>query len=310
MRAIALTEYGEPDVLTTHSLPEPLVCYDQVLIDVHGAGVNPVDTKIRQGFLQQLIPNNIPLIPGWEVAGIVAKVGTAVTQFRAGDKVYGYIRKDHIQDGAYAEQVAADELVLAHAPSSLDLVHAAALPLAGLTALQALQAAQVSQDDVVLIHAAAGGVGHLAIQLARILGARVIGTASERNHEYLRALGAEPLRYGPELPNELKTLIGPATKVDAVLDLVGGEALEQSPGLVSTPGRLVSIVDGTRVRELGGIHVFVRHGAEQLSWLGELIDKGELKLEVQHVFPLEEAAQAHRVLEEGHTRGKIVLKVR
>src|ERR1700754_3431696 len=194
MKAVALTEYGGPEVLSVRDLPEPLVGPDTVLIEVRAAGVNPVDWKIRQGYLQGAFPHHLPLIPGWDVAGVVKATGPAVTAYRAGDEVIGYARKDHVQHGTYAELVSAPDRVLAPKPHTIDFDHAAGLPLAGLTALQALRAVEVGTGDVVLVHAAAGGVGHLAVQIARELGAaRVIGTASERNHDFLRELGAEPV---------------------------------------------------------------------------------------------------------------------
>jgi NADPH:quinone reductase-like Zn-dependent oxidoreductase len=312
VRTIALTEFGDPDVLAVHELPDPLVGPDQVLIEVRAAGVNPVDFKICRGWLQGAFPHHTPLIPGWDVAGVVSKVGPAVTEFAEGDEVLGYIRKDHVQFGSYAELASAADRMLAHKPASLTFEQAAALPLAGLTALQSLRAAQAGSGDVVLVHAAAGGVGHLAVQLARELGAaRVIGTASAPNHEFVRSLGAEPVEYGEGLVRRVAELAGDDGKVDVALDFVPGssEALEVSAELVRDPARLVSIGDAARVRELGGRYVFVRADAPQLAWLAQLADSGTLQVELQQVFPLERAADAHRLLEAGHVRGKLALTV-
>jgi NADPH:quinone reductase-like Zn-dependent oxidoreductase len=160
------------------------------------------------------------------------------------------------------------------------------------------------------VHAAAGGVGHLAVQIARVLGAsRVIGTASERNHDFLRSLGAEPVRYGDALVDSVAEAVGGDGHVDAVVDFVGGPALDYSLRLVHEPDRIVSVVDGRRAIEFGGQHVFVRPDAEQLGWLADLVDDGELHVEVQKAFPLEQAVAAHRLLEGGHVRGKVVLTV-
>jgi NADPH:quinone reductase-like Zn-dependent oxidoreductase len=244
---------------------------------------------------------------------VVRKVGPAAAGFAEGDEVIGYVRKDHVQFGTYAELVVAADRMLAHKPRSLDFKHAAALPLAGLTALQALRAASTGEGDVVLVHAAAGGVGHVAVQLARELGAaRVIGTASARNHEFVRSLGAEPVEYGDGLEARVVELAGGDGKVDVALDFVPGssEALDASARLVRDPARLVSIGDPAKVRGLGGRYVFVRADSQQLTWLGELADAGALRVEVQQTFPLEAAADAHRLLAAGHVRGKLVLEVR
>lgn len=309
MQAIALTDFGEPDVLEPRDLPEPLVGPDLVLIDVRATGVNPVDWKIRRGYLRELFPHHTPLIPGWDVAGVVRAVGPAVTEFSPGDGVLGYVREDHVQNGTYAELKSAPDRTLARKPDTVEFGTAAALPLAGLTALQALNAVGVGPGDVVLMHAASGGVGHLAVQIARELGAkRVIGTASERNHQFVRELGAEPVLYGPDLPQRVAELVGGDGKVDAVVDVVGGQTLADSPKLLRQPQRHSSVADepDTVLRQ-GGKYVFVRPNATQLAWLAQLVESGRLRVEIQHTFPLAAAAEAHRTLEEGHVRGKLVL---
>lgn len=325
MKAIALDEFGGPEVLSLREVPDPVVGPDSVLVQVWAAGVNPVDFKIRKGFLRGAFPHHTPLIPGWDVAGVVAATGPAVTRFAEGDEVYGYIRKDHVQNGGYAELVAAADWMLARKPAALSFEEAGALPLAGLTALQCLHAARTGQGDVVLVHAAAGGVGHLAVQLARQLGAaKVIGTASERNHEFVRSLGAEPVSYGEGLVERVAQLAGGGSsggkfsggkfsggRVDVALDFVptSSEAIDPSTRLVRDPARLVSIGDAARVRELGGRYVFVRADPDQLAWLAQLADAGSLRVELQRTFPLEAAADAHRLLESGHVRGKLALTV-
>jgi NADPH:quinone reductase-like Zn-dependent oxidoreductase len=307
MKAIALTEYGDADVLRPRELPDPLVGPDQVLVRVAAAGVNPVDFKIRAGNLTGAFPHHVPLIPGWDVAGEVVAAGPAVTDFSPGDRVLAYARKDHIQNGTYAELVAVPDRILTHLPDGVDLDVAGALPLAGLTALQTLRTAGVREGDSVLVHAAAGGVGHLAVQIARTLGAaEVFGTASAANHDFLRSLGATPLEYGDGLPSALAAATGDG-RVDAVLDYVGGQALAQSPRLVRDPARLVSIVDPRGVLGVGGRYVFVRPDASQLAWLAGLVHAGDLRVQIARRFPLADAAQAHRLLEEGHVRGKLVL---
>ncbi|MCO1582743.1 NADP-dependent oxidoreductase [Crossiella sp. SN42] len=309
MKAIAFEEFGGPEVLRLQELPDPILGPENSLVQVRAAGVNPVDFKIRQGYLQGVLPHHFPLIPGWDLAGVVTAVFPNVTEFAPGDEVFGYIRKDSVQHGAYAEQVAAPQRAIVRKPAGLDWVTAGALPLVGLTALQALTAAGVGDGDTVLVHAAAGGVGHVAVQLARELGAkRVLGTASPRNHDYLRELGAEPVSYGDGLVERVAGLLGGDGKVDAVVDLVGGQALADSPRLVRDPARHSSIV-GAEVLAQGGKYVFVQADRAQLTYLGDLAASGRLRVDIQQSFPLAEAAAAHRLLEEGHVRGKLVLTV-
>jgi NADPH:quinone reductase-like Zn-dependent oxidoreductase len=309
MRAVVLNEFGGPEVLRVQELPDPAPGPDGVVIRVRAAGVNPVDYKIRAGHLQGAYPYHFPMVPGWDVAGEVVAVGPAVTGFAVGDAVMAYARKDHIQWGTYAELVRVREESCAHKPAALTFTQAGGLPLAGLTALQSLSAVDVGPGDVVLVHAAAGGVGHFAVQVARALGAvRVIGTASLPNHDFIRSLGGYPMEYGPDLPDRVAHVVGVDGKVDAVADYVGGAALEQSPALVRAATRHVSVVD-PKVKEQGGRYVFVRPDGEQLEWLGSLAEDGRLRVEVSHEFPLDQAAEAQRLLEGGHVRGKIVLTV-
>ncbi|MEU7482058.1 NADP-dependent oxidoreductase [Lentzea sp. NPDC042327] len=310
MKAIALTEFGDPEVMTWQDLPDPLLGPDQVLVEVKAAGVNQVDSKIRAGYLRGLMPHHTPLIPGWDVAGVVRAVGIGVRDWQPGDEVLAYARKDHVQFGAYAELISLPDRVVARKPSTVDFVTAAALPLAGLTALQSLKAVGVGEGDVVLVHAAAGGVGHLQVQLARELGAaRVLGTASPRNHDFVRSLGAEPVAYGDALVDAVAELVGGDGKVDAVLDNVGGVAFDQSLRLVRDRARMTSIVDGPRALEHGVTNTWARPNAEQTQWLVDLVAAGALEVEVQRTFPLAEAVAAHRLLDGGHVRGKVVLTV-
>src|ERR687885_177140 len=227
MRGIAFEEFGGPEVLTLRDdLPQPPVGPDTVLVRVHAAGVNPVDMAIRQGYLSGAFPHHFPIVPGWDVAGVVEAAGPAVVDFAPGDEVFGYVRRDDVQWGTAAELVPAPLRCLAHKPSSLSFTEAGAVPLAGLTAYQALtEALDVVEGERVLVHRAAGGVGFFAVQIAVALGAHVIGTASPRNHGFLRDAGvAEVLDHsaGPisaQLPEP----------VDAVLDLVGGDTLADAP---------------------------------------------------------------------------------
>ena len=308
MKAIALQRYGGPEVLELLELPEPKVGPDSVLIRARAAGVNPVDFKVREGRLDGRIPAHFPLVPGWDVAGVVERVGPAVRTYRQGDEVIAYNRQDHLQWGTYAELVSAPVRTMARKPASLGWEEAAALPLAGLTAYQALTAGlELVAGETVLVHAAAGGVGSMAVQIARILRAEAIGTASPGNHDYLRSLGAHPVAYGNGLVEAIHQLRPDG--VDAVLDLIGGPVLAASLELLRLPHRVTSIVDAAGVGELGGRYVFVAPDTAELEQLCGWVDDGLLRVELAASFPLEQAADAHRLLEGGHVRGKVVLTI-
>jgi NADPH:quinone reductase-like Zn-dependent oxidoreductase len=274
-----------------------------VLVAVHAAGVNPVDLAIRAGYLASAYPHHFPIIPGWDVAGVVEQAGPAVVGFAPGDEVFGYVRRDDVQWGTAAEFVPAPQRCLAHKPESLSFAEAGALPLAGLTAYQVLtEALDVSEGDRVLVHRAAGGVGFNAVQIAVALGAHVIGTASPKNHGFLRDAGvAEVLDYsaGP-ISGQL------SEPVDAVLDLVGGETLADAPRQVRDPARIVSVVD-PGVRDLGGRYVFVRPDQHDLEELARMADAGQLRVPIAKAFPLEKLAEAQRLVAGGHVRGKVVV---
>jgi NADPH:quinone reductase-like Zn-dependent oxidoreductase len=303
MKAITYHEYGGPERLAVAEVPEPKVGPGEVLVRVRAAGVNPVDWKLATGGLDPLMPTFFPVTPGWDVAGVVEAQGLDAGDFEVGDEVIGYVRKDYVQHGTYAELVSANVRLLARKPAALSWAEAAGLPLAGLTAYQALDRVGVGKDDTVLIHAAAGGVGALAVQLARVRGARVIGTAGEHNHDFLRELGAEPVRYGDGLAERVRELAPEG--VDAVLDMVGG-VVDVSLALLRNPARLVSIADG-QAGERGGHSIWVRPDAAELTALAELADAGRLTVPVHRTFPLDRAADAWAEQQGGHSRGKIVL---
>jgi NADPH:quinone reductase-like Zn-dependent oxidoreductase len=307
MRAIACDRFGGPEVLKLVELPEPKVGPHTVLVRARAAGINPVDYKIREGGLAELIPTGFPLISGFDVAGVVERVGPAVTRFSPGDEVMADNKQDHIQDGSYAELVPVPERLVAHRPRSGSWAQAAALPLAGLTAAQCLDSMGTTGDDVVLVHAASGGVGRMAVQIARIIGARVIGTARASNHQLLNELGAEAVSYGDGLVERVRQICPEG--VDAVVDLVGGQALDDSPDLLRRPGRLVSVIDPHRVAELGGQYIFVEPDGNQLSRLANWVDEGRLRVDIDSELPLADAADAQRRQEAGETHGKLVLTI-
>jgi NADPH:quinone reductase-like Zn-dependent oxidoreductase len=269
--------------------------------------VNPVDWKAREGYLDGLFAPVFPVVPGWDVSGVVVRPGVAVSEFDVGDEVIGYVREDFLSRGTFAEYVAAPLRTLARKPRNLSFEEAAGLPLVGLTAYQVLiKMLQVKRGETVLVHAAAGGVGSIAVQLGVHLGARVIGTASESNHDFVRGLGGEPVVYGEGLGERVRGLAPEG--VDAVFDTVGGDALKVSANLLAPEGRLVSVADN-EVVNYGGRYYFVRPDAQDLQRLADLAEQGVVSVHVDETFPLERAADAHRLNQEGRTRGKIVVTV-
>ncbi|MEU0964566.1 NADP-dependent oxidoreductase [Streptomyces sp. NPDC005917] len=307
MKGISYRRYGGPEVLEYGEVRDPKVGPDTVLVKVRAAAVNPVDWKCREGRLNAVLDAVFPVIPGWDVSGIVVQPGIAVPEFAVGDEVIGYVREDFLSRGTFAEYVAAPVRTLAHKPRNLSFEEAAGLPLAGLTAYQVLiHALEVKRGETVLVHAAAGGVGSLAVQIAAHLGARVIGTASERNHDFVRGLGGEPVTYGRGLAERVRGLAPEG--VAAVFDTVGGEALTSSANLLAPEGRMASIADPDVV-DFGGRYCFVRPDAEDLKRLAALAEQGAVTVHVTETFPLEQTADAHRRSQEGHTRGKLVVTV-
>ena len=294
MRAVLIEEFGGRDKLRVAEVPEPRLLPDGVRISIRAAGVNPVDWKTREGRQQPRFPHVFPVILGWDAAGVVEEVGPAVTRVQPGDEVFAYCRKHFIGEGTYCEQVVVPQEFVAAKPASLDWAEAAAVPLAALTAWQCLtERLQLAGGETVLVHAAAGGVGHFAAQMAVALGARAIGTASARNEEFVRGLGAEFVDYRDGEP---------PGRVDAALDPLGGEALERTLRLAD---RVVSIVQPGE----GHLYHYVRPDGVQLEGIARMVDDGLLRPHVERAFPLEEAAAAHELLEDGHVRGKLVLTI-
>src|SRR3954447_14984574 len=227
MKGISYSRYGGPEVLEYGEVREPRIGPDAVLVHVRAASVNPVDWKCREGYLDRMIEPVFPVAPGWDVSGVVVRPGVSLTEFGAGDEVVGYVREDFLPRGAFAEYVAAPVRTLARKPRNVSFEEAAGLPLAGLTAYQVLhRVLRVKRGETVLVHAAAGGVGSIAVQLAAHFGARVIGTASEHNHDFVRGLGGEPVAYGDGLAERVRVLAPEG--VDAVFDTIGGDTLKTS----------------------------------------------------------------------------------
>ncbi|MEO3819480.1 NADP-dependent oxidoreductase [Plantactinospora sp. B24E8] len=299
--AIAFSAYGDPEVLHPIDIEPPTPGTGQLRIRVKAAGVNPVDVKLRRGDFAATMPVDFPQRLGNEYAGIVDQVGDGVAGLTVGDEVLGSTTAQ-----GYAEYVLVDAADTVHKPASMPWTVAAGLPAVGQTAHTALHQLGVRPGDTVLIHAAAGGVGTVATQLARLSGATVIGTASHHNHDYLRSLGATPVTYGPGLVDRIRLLT--ADGVDAVLDAVGGEAIAASLALVPDRQRIGTLVDAHAVSE----HGILRLGGRSTAALRELVTlyaEGRLHIPIHATFPLSQADQAHRAVQTGHARGKVVLTV-
>ncbi|MGA7932826.1 MAG: NADP-dependent oxidoreductase [Kovacikia sp.] len=309
MKAVRIHTYGGPEVLTYEDAPLPAIAADEVLIRVYAAAVNPVDWKIREGYLQGFLDYDLPLVLGWDVSGVVEAVGKSVTTFKSGDEVYS--RPEIKRNGAYAEYIAVKASEVAFKPKTVDHIHAAAIPLAGITAWHCLfEAAQLTTGQRVLIHAAAGGVGSYAVQFARWKGAYVIGTASARNRDFVMELGAnEVIDYQT---TQFEDVMEP---VDVVFDTIGGDVQERSWQVVKPGGILVSVVsppseEAATAHQCRSAYVFIQPRADWLLEMAQLIDAGQVKSIVETVLPLSQAAEAHQLSQSGHTRGKIVFQVK
>ncbi len=308
MKAVVVHEYGGPEVLKFEDAPRPEPKEGEMLIRVIAAGVNPVDGEIRSGKYAQFFKSKLPLIPGYDIAGIVEEAGPGVSKFKQGGSVYAYIPIP--AGGGYAEYVLATEKQAAAKPSTISLVEAAAVPVVALTAWQALvDTAKLSAGQTVLIHGGSGGVGTFAIPIAKSRGAKVIATASTANQEFLKELGADvTIDYRTQKFEDV------AKDVDVVLDTVGQDTLARSYGVVKKGGIIVSLVerpDQAKLEQHGirGVALGVEPNATELAEIGKLIDQRKIRVIVSQVLPLADAAKAQEQAATGHTRGKIVLRV-
>lgn len=299
MKAIQYTRFGGPEVLEVGELPDPHPGPGQVRIAVRAVGVNPIDWKMRAG----MMGGDLPQTTGREAAGVVDELGEGVEDVAAGDRVFGFVTGA----GAAEFAVLAD---YAPIPASLDFAGAAALPVAVETATRTLDLLGVGQDTILLVNGAAGAVGSSAVQLARLRGARVIGTASPGNHDYLRSLGAEPTTYGDRMTDQVRELAPGG--VDAALDAAGGGALPALVELAGGPDRVVTIADYAGAQETGAQFsggMGTQRAIHALRDIDPLIEAGRFLLPVAQTFPLEKIAEAHVLSQEGHVRGKLVLLV-
>jgi len=313
MKALAINEFGGRDKLQLLDLPVPEIRPGEILVKVKAAGVNPVDWKMREGYLRDLFPHEFPVILGWDAAGVVEKVGNGVTRFKQGDEIFAYCRKPIVHGGAYAEYLVLEEEHAAIKPKNISFNEAASIPLAALTAYQSLfDAAKLQPKESILIHAAAGGVGGFGVQLAKDHGSIVWGMASGHNKKYVQDLGAsEVVDYTQEDFRQAIRSQYP-DGVDVVFDCVGGEVLQKSINIVKRGGRLISIVDDPTGLARSDVHkefVFVAPNSVQLTELALMVEQGRLKTHLSQVFSFnqEEARKALEISESGHTKGKMVL---
>lgn len=308
-KAVVINQYGGKDQLEEATVALPELGGKQVLVSVDATSINPIDWKLREGYLAQMFPWDFPIILGWDVAGTIEEVGHDVTEWKVGDRIFA--RPDTTRFGTYAEHTIVDEHLLAPLPKGVSANEAAAVPLAGLTAYQALfDHGHVTEGQKVLIHAGAGGVGTYAIQLAKAKGAYVYTTASEKNHELLKSLGADEV-----IDYRSTDFRDVAKDVDMVLDTMGGDVQKNSMDILKEGGYLISILsieDEDKAKEKG-IHakaVWLDTNGKQLKELGDLMEEGKLKSVVGETFPLTRQGiyDAHALSETHHAVGKIVIE--
>ncbi len=302
MRVIRFHEYGGSEKLILETIPRPVPKANEVLIKVHFAGVNPVDWKLRAGFLKDYMPLQLPFIPGIDVSGTIEELGPGVRTLKKGQAIFG------VAKGAYAEYAIASASDVTAKPDSVSFELAATLPVGALTAWQTVEDAGIKAAQTVVVQGAAGGVGLFAVQFARMKGARVTGTASAANQEFVKSIGAE--RFVDYTKGSLDAEIKDA---DVVIDTVGGETLERSYGLLGKGGVLVTMAgqvseEKARARGVKAVHSN-RGPTEKLKMIGEMAAAGTLRAEVGRIFPLAEAGAAQDLSQARHGRGRIVLRV-
>ncbi|MGK5593981.1 MAG: NADP-dependent oxidoreductase [Parachlamydiaceae bacterium] len=314
MKAIVIDNFGGSDQLKLADLPIPHPKDNEIQIAIEYAGINPVDWKIREGLFKSKMPHEFPLILGWDAAGTVSAVGKNVSNFSIGDRVFAFCRKPTIKEGTYAEYICFDANHIAKIPKQLSFAQAASLPLVALTAWQALfDVAKLQKGQTVLIHAGSGGVGSLAIQLAKNAGAHVITTCSMNNDDYVTKLGADlTIDYTKE--DFVEKIQEKGKGVDVVFDTIGGKTLRDSLSIINPGGCLISIVEQVGPEIIQGKdirvgYVYVRPDGKELKSIAHLMETGKLVPPEISELPLANAAQAHDKIRLGHTRGKMVLKI-
>lgn len=308
MKAVQIHKYGGSNELIYEDAPKPVINEQQVLVKIYASGVNPVDWKTREGRRPDAKERSFPIILGWDMSGVIEEIGDNVRGFNLGDEVYGL--PDSSKNGTYAEYIAVDANQIALKPLSIDHVAAASLPMAGLTAWQGLfDHGNLQSGERILINGAAGGVGTMAVQLAKWKGAHVVGTASENNKAFLNDLGADEVidYHREDFLNALKNF-------DLVFDLIGGDIQNKLLEILKPGGTLVStvgIVNKELIDNKGlkGIQYMARGNRDQLTQISKLVDEEKIKPVVEEVLPLKDAKKAQEISEQRHTRGKIVLQI-
>lgn len=310
MKAANYNEFGGPEVVNISEVDLPELREGEVLIKIKAAGVNPVDAIIREGHYKNMMPHDLPIIPGWDMAGIVEARGHAARRYEVGDEVYAYARRPEVKWGTFAEYIVIPESYLASRPQNISWEEAAGIPLAGLTAYQALYVAgNLEKGQRVLILGASGGVGSFAIQLAKVKGAEVFGVASEKNHQYMKSLGADhTIDYKDRDIGTAAKEITPEG-VDLIFDCTSGESLIQSTKALKPSGKLVSILNqGEDIDDkIDFQFVFVEPNSKQLDHYRELVEEGKITVEVSEVYSLQEVPNALKQIQTLHTTGKIVI---
>jgi NADPH:quinone reductase-like Zn-dependent oxidoreductase len=282
----------------------------EVLVRIKAVGINPVDAGVHRGHLESKIPHQFPIIPGWDMAGVIEERGFAARRFEVGDAVFGYARRPVVQWGTFAEYIVIPESYLARQPESISATQAGAIPLTGLTAYQSIfDAGNLQSGQTILILGASGGVGSFAIQLAKTYGAHVIGVASQANHAFMKQLGADAtIDYQNQHIGEASHEIAPAG-VDLIFDCASGETLQQSLPALKDDGQLVSILNtGENLDpDVNFEYVFVEPNSSQLDTLTTLVDEDKLDIHISKTYSLDETPEALTNIEQRHTKGKTVI---
>lgn len=310
MKAAYVEKTGSLDSLKIGELETPEVGEGEVLVRIKAAGVNPVDAAVPQGYLEERMPHGFPLIPGWDLSGVVEECGFGARRFEEGDEVYAYARRPKVQWGTFAEYTVIPESYLSKKPKNISQEKAGAIPLTGLTAYQSLfDAGDLQENQTVLVLGASGGVGTFAIQLAKANGANVIGIASEKNHEYMKELGAdETITY--EDTNIAEAVLNVESDgVDLIFDCTRGDTLQRSLKALKKGGKLVSITKSNPDIDsnIDFEYVFVEPNSKQLDHIRELVEEGKIDITISGTFSLEETAEALEQIQSLHTRGKTVI---
>lgn len=313
MKAIRIHQWGNLEVVKLEQAPTPVLNNNEVLIEVHAASVNPIDCKVRIGYLSALLTDCFPMTLGWDFSGVVQEVKSTSTQFKKGDEVFGLIKFPQ-PAGTYAEYLAAPIEQICHKPKTIDHIHAAATPLVALTAWQGLfEYAQLQAGQTVLIHAAGGSVGQVAVQLAKWKGAKVIACASETSKKILQAYGVDQfIDYKTEKFDEV------LKNIDVVFDPLGGDNSIRSISVLKSGGKLVpllrakqeEVTEKAKEKNIDLTFMMVKPNGEQLDIISHLIDDQIIQIPVEKIFSLEDVKSAFELVETGHCHGKVVLEIK